>query len=57
MTKGDSSMEASGPGLVVFPDPASRDEVIRENEADPLAGEQTWPTDMVRSCFPFVTLS
>ncbi|EIE25675.1 DUF663-domain-containing protein [Coccomyxa subellipsoidea C-169] len=46
VTKGDSSMEASGPGLVVFPDPAARDEVIRENEADPLAGEQTWPTDM-----------
>lgn len=57
VTKGDSpaAMEASGPGLVVFPDAAAREEVVRENDADPLAGEQTWPTDMVRSfsCFAF----
>lgn len=35
--------------MVVLPDPAAREKVVRENEADPLAGEQTWPTDMVRS--------
>lgn len=49
VTKGDSAaMDTSGPpGLAVLPDPAVREEVVRENEADPLAGEQTWPTDMV----------
>ena len=41
-------MDASRSSMAVLPDPAAREEVIRENEADPLAGEQTWPTDMVR---------
>jgi pre-rRNA-processing protein TSR1 len=57
-SKGDSSrgrtaageaMDAEGPGLrmVVLPDEAMREEVIRENVPDPLVGEQTWPTDRV----------
>ncbi len=41
-------MDASRSSMAVLPDPEAREEVIRENEADPLAGEQTWPTDMVR---------
>ena len=32
---------------VLSPDPALQDSLQRLNEADPLAGEQTWPTDQV----------
>ncbi|CAL8469855.1 g9397 [Coccomyxa elongata] len=42
----DDEMDASRSSMVVLPDPTAREEVIREKEADPLAGEQTWPTDM-----------
>ena len=40
---------------VLVPDPALQDSLQRLNEADPLQGEQTWPTAQVRqgspSCF------
>lgn len=31
-------------------DPERRESLQRENQADPLAGEQTWPTDEVTLC-------
>ena len=42
-------MEASGEGAAVLAtaDPESREALVRENAADPLAGEQTWPTEQV----------
>ena len=35
--------------MVVVPDPAQQESLARENVPDPLAGEQTWPTDNVRA--------
>ena len=45
-------MDADGAGgsrMVVVPDPAQQESLARENVPDPLAGEQTWPTDNVRA--------
>ena len=38
----------AGPAGVLVPDPALQDSLQRLNEADPLQGEQTWPTAQVR---------
>ena len=35
--------------LLAAADPAAREPLQREHEADALAGEQTWPTDQVSS--------
>lgn len=60
VTKGDPSapaaaaaMETEGPGsrLVVLPDEETRERLVRENDPDPLAGDQTWPTEKVRQVF------
>ena len=42
-----SAMEVSALQHVIVPDPAQQEQVVRENEADELVGEQTWPTDKV----------
>lgn len=44
-------MEAEGAGLVLecAPDPLQQESLQRENVPDPLAGEQTWPTEGVRT--------
>lgn len=44
---GDGMAVAAAAPLAVA-DPAAREPLQRENEADPLAGEQTWPTDQAR---------
>lgn len=47
---GGSAMEAEGgePPVLARADPDGREPLVRENVADPLAGEQTWPTEEVR---------
>lgn len=42
-----TDMETEGPGATVLAtaDPEQQETLIRENEADTLAGEQTWPTE------------
>lgn len=42
-------MAGSGARLLAVADPAARQGLIRLNTPDPLAGEQTWPTNEVRS--------
>ena len=39
--------EGSGANLLAAADPAERESLARENVPDPLAGEQTWPTEEV----------
>lgn len=39
---------ASGLPVLARPDPQAQEPLVRENEVDPLAGEQTWPTEEVR---------
>ena len=43
------AMDASGEGAAVLAtaDPEHQEPLIRENDANPLAGEQTWPTEQV----------
>lgn len=38
-------VEGGGAGVVVRTEPGEREPLTRENEADGLAGEQTWPTE------------
>ena len=40
-------MAGSGARLLAVADPAARQGVVRLNTPDPLAGEQTWPTNEV----------
>ena len=49
-------VDVSGGGLaaVVRPDPEKQEAVVRENVPDPLAGEQTWPTEHVRGMPPML---
>lgn len=51
-TGSEEAMEASGPGAAVLAaaDPSQQEPLERENQADPLAGDQTWPTEEVRGC-------
>ena len=35
------------PRLLAEPSPEAQEAVVRENVPDPLAGEQTWPTEEV----------
>jgi hypothetical protein len=43
-----SSMEVSiTQQAFIVPDPQQQEQLVRENEADELVGEQTWPTDKV----------
>ena len=42
-------MAGSGARLLAVADPAARQGVVRLNTPDPLAGEQTWPTNEVSS--------
>ena len=42
-------MAGSGATLLAVADPAARQGVVRLNSPDPLAGEQTWPTNEVSS--------
>ena len=51
-----SAMEVSAAQqALIVPDPQQQEQLVRENEADELVGEQTWPTDKVfpnfMSCF------
>ena len=51
---GDAVMTSAdaGPGqALALPDAAAQQRVVRENVPDPLAGEQTWPTSEVRTCW------
>lgn len=52
-----TDMETEGPGATVLAtaDPEQQETLIRENEADTLAGEQTWPTEEV-TCSPFASI-
>ena len=43
--------EPAGP-VMALPDPGHQQQVVRENVPDPLAGEQTWPTEEVRLFTP-----
>lgn len=46
---GSGSGSGSGAGTVLAAaEPAAREALVRENAPDPLAGEQTWPTEEVR---------
>ena len=43
-----SAMEVSvADQAFIVPDPQQQEQLLRENEADELVGEQTWPTDKV----------
>ena len=43
-----SAMEVSvAEQAFIVPDPQQQEQLVRENEADELVGEQTWPTDKV----------
>jgi len=42
-----SAMEVSASELCILPDPSQQEQLLRENDADELVGEQTWPTDKV----------
>ena len=42
----------TGPAGVLVPDPVLQDSLQRLNEADPLQGEQTWPTAQVKQGLP-----
>lgn len=44
MDMGDAEAEEQ-PWMVAVADPALREPLDRENQPDPLAGEQTWPTE------------
>ena len=44
-----SAMEVSASQHFILPDPEQQEQLARENEADELVGEQTWPTDKVCS--------
>ncbi len=35
--------------VLATPDPTQQEALVRENVPDPLAGEQTWPTEEVRA--------
>lgn len=35
--------------VLATPDPAQQESLVREIAPDPLAGEQTWPTEEVRA--------
>ena len=47
MSGGDEVMGEAHPQLLAEPSPEDREALIRENTPDPLAGEQTWPTEEV----------
>ncbi|KAI3432659.1 hypothetical protein D9Q98_004203 [Chlorella vulgaris] len=41
-----AAMDTAGEvAVLALPDPAQRESLVRENVPDPLAGEQTWPTE------------
>ena len=42
-----SAMEVAAPQQYILPDTEQQEPLVRENEADDLVGEQTWPTDKV----------
>ena len=42
-----SAMEVAAPQQCILPDTEQQEPLVRENEADDLIGEQTWPTDTV----------
>ena len=42
-----SAMEVAAPQQDILPDKEQQEPLVRENEADDLTGEQTWPTDKV----------
>jgi pre-rRNA-processing protein TSR1 len=44
----DKRSETDVPVLAT-PDPMQQEALVRENVPDPLAGEQTWPTEEVRA--------
>ena len=44
-----SAMEVAAPQRCILPDTEQQEPLVRENEADDLVGEQTWPTDKVPS--------
>ena len=46
-----SAMEVAAPQQHILPDMQLQEPLVRENEADDLIGEQTWPTDKVPLCF------
>lgn len=46
--KAASAMEVSASQHFILPDPEQQEQLVRENEADDLVGEQTWPTDKAR---------
>lgn len=47
-----SAMEVSvAQQAFIVPDPQQQEQLVRENEADELVGEQTWPTDKVSPNF------
>ena len=47
---------ASGLPVLARPDPAAQEPLVRENDFDPLAGEQTWPTEEVRGSWRWLLL-
>ena len=42
-----SAMEVTAAQPYILPDMEQQEPLVRENEADDLVGEQTWPTDKV----------
>ncbi len=45
-----SAMEVLASQHFILPNPEQQEQLVRENEADDLVGEQTWPTDKVTLC-------
>ena len=45
-------MEMKAPEQYILPDLEQQEPLVRENEADDLVGEQTWPTDKVPFMLP-----
>ena len=41
----DGAAAAAAVAVLAVPDPEQQDDLTRENAPDPMAGEQTWPTD------------
>ena len=44
-------MDASDAPMIATPDPELQHDLVRESVPDPLAGEQTWPTEEVSTPF------
>ncbi len=51
-TGGDEVMADAQPQLLATPTAGEQESLVRENVPDPLAGEQTWPTEQVCFCAP-----